>query len=65
MKDRKKTFIESTKKRNENLEKLDLVRINTHINKEDKDYLTEIQKENKFRLLGDSISFIIKKNIQK
>ena len=65
MKDRKKTFIESTKKRNKNLEKLDLVRINTHINKEDKDYLTEIQKENKFRLLGDSISYIIKKNIQK
>ena len=61
MKDRKKTFIEATKKRNEKLEDLGLVRLNTHIKKADKDFLIGIQKKYKLRLLGDAISLILKK----
>ena len=60
MKDRKKTFIEATNKRNSKLEELGLVRLNTHINVDDKDLLLKIQKENKFRILGDAISHVIK-----
>ncbi|MEY8715475.1 hypothetical protein AB9G26_09375 [Francisella philomiragia] len=60
MKDRKKTFIESTKKRNKKLEDLGLVRLNTHINKDDKDFLIKIQNDNKFRILGDAISHVLK-----
>ena len=61
MKDRKKTFIEATNKRNSKLEELGLVRLNTHINVDDKDVLLKIQKENKFRILGDAISHVIKR----
>lgn len=60
MKDRKKIFIEATKKRNQKLEDLGLVRLNTHINKDDKDLLIKIQNDNNFRILGDAISLVLR-----
>lgn len=59
MKSRKEIHKKSTKKRNEKLKELGLVAINTHIRKEDKEKLVNIQKEKNFNLLGDAISFYI------
>ena len=65
MKDRKETFRDATKKRNEKLKELGLVTLNTHINEEDKNVLIRIQRENKFRILGDAISYIMNKDADK
>ena len=65
MKDRKETYRNSTKKRNQKLKELGLVTLNTHINEDDKNTLIRIQNENKFRILGDAISYIINKHTDK
>ena len=61
MKNRKETYREATKKRSIKLKESGLETLNTYINKEDKDLLIRVQKENKYRILGDAISHIIHK----